>query len=88
MGHVFSSCDLTLQWRRCPRRLVLVMLCVLVTPASWAAIAVTPGSDSTKTVIRGMLVTPDQVLDRMLVIDGDRITCVAHSRDIPIGATH
>jgi uncharacterized protein (DUF433 family) len=42
------------------------MLCVLgITTASWAAITVTPGSDSTKTVIRGTLVTPDQVLDGM-----------------------
>jgi hypothetical protein len=55
--------------------------------ASWAATTIAVGSDASKTVIRGTLVTPDQVLDGTLVIDGDRITYVAVSCDIPAGAT-
>ena len=68
------------------RRLITLMVLLLTGPA-WAATTVTVGADPTKTVIKGPLVTPDQVLDGELVIEGDTITCVAPSCTAPAGAT-
>ncbi len=43
---------------------------VLASPV-WAATAVVIGTDASKTVIKGTLVTPDQVIEGELVVDGD-----------------
>jgi len=59
---------------------------VLASPV-WAATTVVVGTDASKTVIKGTLVTPDQVIEGELVIDGDAITCVAVSCTAPVGAT-
>lgn len=53
----------------------------------WAATSITIGSDPTKKVLKGKLVTPDEVLDGKLVIEGDTITCVAVDCTEPPGAT-
>ena len=37
------------------------------------------GTDPTKFIIKGKIVTPDQVIDGELIIEGDTITCVAAS---------
>jgi 5-methylthioadenosine/S-adenosylhomocysteine deaminase len=68
-------------------RLVIGLVVLLLTGPLWAATTVTVGTDSTKTVIKGTLVTPDQVIDGELVIEGDTITCVAASCTAPAGAT-
>ena len=71
-----------------PLRSLLVLLILLtLTPPSWAATTVILGTDPSKTVISGTLVTPDEVFDGDLVIDGDRITCAAASCPTPDGAT-
>lgn len=68
-----------------PFATALLILC-LIQPA-WAATPVVVASDPSKTVIKGTLVTPDQVLDGELVIEGDTITCVAASCPDSTGAT-
>jgi 5-methylthioadenosine/S-adenosylhomocysteine deaminase len=56
----------------------LVALVLLLTAGSaFAATTVQLGNDRSKHVIRGMLVTPDQILQGEMVIEGDTITCVA-----------
>src|SRR6266404_7548352 len=55
------------------------LVVVLLAGLSWAATTVTVGTDPTKFVMKGKIVTSDQVLDGELVIDGDAITCVAVS---------
>jgi hypothetical protein len=52
-----------------------------------AASTVVVGSDPSKTVIKGRLVTPDQAIDGELVIEGDTIPCVAAGCPDPTGAT-
>jgi 5-methylthioadenosine/S-adenosylhomocysteine deaminase len=68
-------------------RWVFALVVLLLTGPAWAATTVTVGTDPTKFVIKGTLVTPDQVLDGELVIEGDTITCVAASCTVPAGAT-
>lgn len=73
MGRELTPADSRTR-RRCQVRGLLLFVSFLTLvplPASWAATTVVAGSDPSKTVIRGTLVTPDQVLDGMLVIDGD-----------------
>jgi cytosine/adenosine deaminase-related metal-dependent hydrolase len=69
------------------RRWLIALVVLLLTDPSWAATTVTVGTDPTKFVIKGKLVTPDQVIDGELVIDGDQIACVAVSCPDPPGAT-
>ena len=45
------------------------------------------GSDPTKVVIKGILVTANQVIDSEPVFEGDMITCVAVMGVAPAGAT-
>jgi len=45
------------------------------------------GSDPTKQVIQGLLVTPTGVIDGELVMEGDAITCVAVTCPVPAGAS-
>jgi len=68
---------------RCAIGLVVLLLAV----PSRAATTVVVGTNPTKIVLKGMLVTPDQVIDGELVIDGDAITCVAANCTAPAGAT-
>jgi 5-methylthioadenosine/S-adenosylhomocysteine deaminase len=65
----------------------LVILLLPLTGPAWAATTVTVGTDPTKVFMKGTLVTPDQVLDGEMVIDGDTITCVATTCTAPAGAT-
>jgi 5-methylthioadenosine/S-adenosylhomocysteine deaminase len=66
---------------------LLPLLVLAVVSSAWAATTVVIGSDPSKTVIKGTLVTPDQVLDGELVIEGDTITCAAATCTAPDGAT-
>lgn len=68
-----------------PSLLAVLVLCL--TQPAWAATAVVVGSDPSKTVVKGTLVTPDQIIEGELVIEGDTITCVAASCPDPTGAT-
>ena len=68
-------------------RCAIGLVVLLLTVPSWAATTVMVGADPTKIVLKGMLVTPDQVIDGELVIEGDTITCVAVSCTAPAGAT-
>ena len=52
-----------------------------------ATTTVVVGTDPAKTVIKGTFVTPDQVVDGELVIDGGTITCVAVTCGSPAVAT-
>ncbi len=64
--------------------------CLLVSflaPPAWAATTVDVGTDPSKTLIKGTVVTPDQVLDGEVLIEGDTITCVGASCTVPNGAT-
>jgi hypothetical protein len=61
-----------------PGWLIPLVLLLLAGP-TWAATTVTVGTDLTKFVIKGKIVTPEQVIDGELVIEGDQITCVATS---------
>jgi 5-methylthioadenosine/S-adenosylhomocysteine deaminase len=67
----------------------LLALLVGFAPAavSWGATDVVRGSDPTKTVIRGMLVTPVQVFEGAIVIERDELTCVDVTCSVPNGAT-
>src|SRR5437016_2399783 len=67
-------------------RCAIGLVVLLMTGAASAA-TVTVGSDPNKVIIKGTLVTPDQVVDGELVIEGDTITCVAASCTAPPGAT-
>jgi 5-methylthioadenosine/S-adenosylhomocysteine deaminase len=60
---------------------------LLFTGSSWAATTVTVGTDPTRFVIKGTIVTPDQVIDGEVVIECDTITCVAASSTDPPDAT-
>jgi hypothetical protein len=53
----------------------------------YAATTVTVGADASKHVLKGTLVTPDDIFDGKFVIEGDTITCVAVDCDDPAGAT-
>lgn len=66
--------------------LSLIILALTIAPA-WANTSVSVGSDTTKKVIKGRLITPDQVIDGKLVIEGDTITCVGASCAEPAGAS-
>src|SRR6266545_3633209 len=63
------------------------ILVLLLAATGWAATTVTVGTDPSKQVLKGKIVTPDQILDGEVVIDGDRITCVAADCDDPTNAT-
>ena len=63
------------------------MLVLLLAIPSWAAITVAVGTDPSKQILKGKIVTPDQILDGEVVIEGETITCVAVDCDDPAGAT-
>src|SRR6266481_9311838 len=63
-----------------------LLLSFLALPA-WAATSVVVGTDPSKTLIKGTLVTPDQVIEGELLIEGDTITCVAVTCETPDGTT-
>lgn len=68
-------------------RSAMAFVVLLLAGPSWAATTIVVGTDPTKVVIKGTLVTPDQVIDGDLLIEGDTITCVAASCTAPAGAT-
>jgi 5-methylthioadenosine/S-adenosylhomocysteine deaminase len=68
-------------------RCAVLLLVLFLTGPTWAATTVVVGTDPTKVILKGTLVTPDQVIDGELVIDGDTITCVAVTCESPTGAT-
>jgi 5-methylthioadenosine/S-adenosylhomocysteine deaminase len=70
--------------RRVPPVLFIILA---LSQWAWAATTVTVGTDPTKHVLKGKLITPDQMLDGKLVIEGDTITCVAVDCTEPAGAT-
>ena len=75
------------RFRELERTLGAAMLVLLLAIPSWAAITVAVGTDPSKQIIKGKIVTPDQILDGEVVIDGDTITCVAVDCNDPAGAT-
>ena len=68
-------------------RWLLALVVLLLTGPASAAPTVSVGTDPNKFVIKGKIVTPDQVIDGELVIEGDTITYVATSCPDPPGAT-
>ena len=66
---------------------VTVVILVLFATPIFAATTVVVGSDPTKVVIKGILVTANQVIDGEPVFEGDMITCVAVMGVAPAGAT-
>src|SRR5437870_882808 len=68
-------------------RCAIGLVVLLLTGAASAATTVTVGSDPNQVIIKGSLVTPDQVVDGELVIEGDTLTCLAVSCTTPAGAT-
>ena len=69
------------------RTLGAAMFVLLLAIPSWAAITVAVGTDPSKQILKGKIVTPDQILDGEVVIEGETITCVAVDCDDPAGAT-
>jgi len=63
------------------------MFVLLLAIPSWAAMTVAVGTDPSKQILKGKIVTPDQILDGEVVIEGETITCVAVDCDDPAGAT-
>lgn len=74
-------------WPKVRRVLQVTTGMLLLIQPLYAATTVTVGADSSKHVLKGTLVTPDEVFDGELVIEGDTITCVAVDCDDPRGAT-
>lgn len=62
-------------------------LVLLLAQPLQAATEVVAGADSSKQVLKGKLVTPEEVIEGEMVIEGSRITCVAVDCDDPVGAT-
>src|SRR5437773_3513453 len=69
------------------RTLGAAMFVLLLAIPSWAAMTVAVGTDPSKQILKGKIVTPDQILDGEVVIEGETITCVAVDCDDPAGAT-
>jgi cytosine/adenosine deaminase-related metal-dependent hydrolase len=67
------------------RYLLVAILCVCLWASSWAATTVTAGTDPTKFVLQGKVVTPDEIIDGKVVVEGDTITCVGTCQN-PDGA--
>ena len=63
-----------------------LLLSFLALPV-WAGTSVVVGTDPSKTLIKGTLVTPDQVLEGEVLIEGDTITCVAATCETPDGTS-
>jgi hypothetical protein len=62
-------------------------MCVWLSNPSLADTTVTVGTDPSKYVLKGVLVTPDGLITGELVIEGDMITCVAATCTHPAGAS-
>jgi cytosine/adenosine deaminase-related metal-dependent hydrolase len=76
--------------RFCTKKAVVgwwVLLAILLLSTQVWATTVTLGADSTKHVLKGTIITPQEVIDGTLVIEGDTITCVAVECTEPDGAT-
>jgi 5-methylthioadenosine/S-adenosylhomocysteine deaminase len=66
---------------------LLVLATLAIPQAVYAQTSISVGTDPSKYVLKGTVVTPDQVLDGEVVIEGDTITCVAADCAGPAGAT-
>ena len=66
----------------------VIGLVLLLTVPSWAATTVTVGTDPTKFVMKGKIVTPDQVIDGELGIEADTIICRELSRSAGLYSPH
>ena len=75
------------RFRELERTLGAAMFVLLLAIPSWAAMTVAVGTDPSKQILKGKIVTPDQILDGEVVIEGETITCVAVDCDDPAGAT-
>ena len=75
------------RFRELERTLGAAMFVLLLAIPSWAAITVAVGTDPSKQILKGKIVTPEQILDGEVVIEGETITCVAVDCDDPAGAT-
>jgi cytosine/adenosine deaminase-related metal-dependent hydrolase len=67
-------------------RLLAVVLCFFTTDA-FAAIQISVGTEPGKYVLKGTLVTPGEVIDGRVVIEGDTITCAGAACQDPPGAS-
>jgi hypothetical protein len=69
-------------------RLLLSALLILVTvlPA-WSGTSIILGTDTTKFVVKGKLVTPEEAVVGKIVIEGDTISCAGSGCNDPPGAT-
>jgi 5-methylthioadenosine/S-adenosylhomocysteine deaminase len=87
---LLRSGRLTYRWieiHRSSWSFAIMLLILSLATSTWAATTVVVGADPSKTVIKGTLVTPDQVIDGEVVIEGDTITCAASTCTAPDGAT-
>jgi len=73
--------------RRVFNLVVTICLGSWLTITSVADTSVTVGTDRTKYVLRGILLTPDGLITGELVIENDTITCVAVTCTRPSGAS-
>jgi 5-methylthioadenosine/S-adenosylhomocysteine deaminase len=62
------------------------ILSLLLAAAQAATTVVSAGTDLTRIVLQGRIVTPDETLDGEIVIDNDTITCVDSECTHPAGA--
>ncbi len=74
-------------FRMLRRELWIAVVLFGLTHAALAATTITVGTDPSKSVLKGRLITPEEIIDGELVIDGDTITCVAVDCQDPPGAT-
>ena len=86
-GRLREGYEMKKRFRELERTLGAAMFVLLLAIPSWAAITVAVGTDPSKQILKGKIVTPDQILDGEVVIEGETITCVAVDCDDPAGAT-
>ena len=65
----------------------VVTVILVLTAVARAQITVQAGTDKTKFVLMGTIVTPSEILNGKVVIEGDSITCVSADCTSPAGAT-
>lgn len=65
---------------------ILGALSLLVSAVAGATLSVTKGTAADKYVITGRVVTPDEVVDSKVIVEGDTITCVGSECAEPEGA--
>src|SRR5438046_10305370 len=76
-GRLREGYEMKKRFRELERTIGAAMLVLILAITSWAAITVAVGTDPSKQILKGKIVTPDQILDCDIVIEGDTITYVA-----------